>query len=408
MPGWSGISSNGSTRIAAPAAGPVHSFGHRRAPQRRQRADRPGKPDDPPPSTTAMTTMPPPRPRLLPPGIAAALAAAALFGAGTPLAKVLLGSVDPWMLAGLLYMGSGTGLWALGRLGRAPRVVLPAGQWRWLAGAVLAGGVVAPVLLMFGLTRMPASGASLLLNAEGVFTALLAWLVFRENVDRRIALGMLAIVAGAVLLSWPDGDTRLGDAWPALAVLGACLAWGVDNNLTRKVSLSDARWIASVKGLAAGGVNLALAFAMGAAVPAWPAVAGSMLLGLLAYGISLSLFVVGLRHLGTARTGAYFSIAPFLGAALSTLLFSEPWTARLSSAAALMALGVWLHLTERHLHEHAHEALEHEHEHEHDDHHQHDHPAHLQGAARHTHRHRHAALSHAHAHFPDAHHQHRH
>ena len=139
----------------------------------------------------------------------------------------------------------------------------------WLFGAVLAGGGVGPVLLMFGLAGMPASGASLLLNAEGVFTALLAWFVFKENFDRRIALGMLAIVAGALVLSWP-GDAQFGNLWPALAVLGACLSWGIDNNLTRKVSLADAGWIAMVKGLAAGAVNLALAFSLGAALPALP------------------------------------------------------------------------------------------------------------------------------------------
>ena len=343
------------------------------------------------------------------PGIAAALGAALLFGAGTPLAKHLLDGVGPWMLAALLYLGSGLGLALLRRLRRAEPVRLPPGQWRWLAGAVLAGGVVAPVLLMFGLTRMPASGASLLLNAEGVFTALLAWFAFRENFDRRIALGMLAIVAGAVVLGWP-GEARIGDAWPALAVLGACLAWGIDNNLTRKVALNDAMWIASVKGLAAGAVNLALALAIGSALPAWPLVAEAMTLGLLAYGISLTLFVVALRHLGTARTGAYFSVAPFFGALLAVVWLGESIDSELLVAGALMALGVWLHLSERHLHEHAHEAMAHDHEHEHGDgdlHHVHDHPPGV-AAVRHSHPHRHSPMSHRHDHFPDEHHRHPH
>lgn len=183
-------------------------------------------------------------------GIVAALLAAALFGAGTPLAKRLLAGVSPWMLAALLYLGSGIGLTLWRLIRRAPRVSLPPGDGRWLAGAVLAGGVAGPVLLMFGLARMPASGASLPLDAEGVFTALLAWFPYRENFDRRIAIGMLAIVAGALVLSWP-GEARFGDAWPALAVLGACFACAVDNNLTRKVALNDATWIAAVKELAA-------------------------------------------------------------------------------------------------------------------------------------------------------------
>jgi drug/metabolite transporter (DMT)-like permease len=342
------------------------------------------------------------------PGVAAALAAAALFGAGTPIAKQLLVGVDPWMLAGLLYLGSGLGLTAWRLLRRAAPVRLPPGQWRWLAGAVLAGGVVGPLLLMVGLSRMPASGAALLLNAEAVFTALIAWFAFKENFDRRIAVGMLAIVAGALVLSWP-GEARLGAAWPALAVLGACAAWAIDNNLTRKVALNDATWIASIKGLAAGSVNLLLALWAGSAWPPAGLLVGSMALGLAAYGISLVLFVIGLRHLGTARTGAYFSVAPFFGAVLAVAGWGEPLTPALLAAGALMALGLWLHLSEAHVHEHQHEPLEHTHEHEHDSHHAHAHgPGEDGSAARHTHPHRHAPLTHAHAHFPDAHHRHPH
>ena len=363
--------------------------------------------------------MPQPSPKqhvLAHPGVAAALTAAALFGASTPLAKGLLATVDPWLLAGLLYLGSGAGLALWRVLSGARPVQMQTAQHGWLAGAVLAGGVVGPLLLMLGLSRMPASGASLLLNAEGVFTALLAWFVFKENVDRRIALGMAAIVAGALVLSGP-GQARMGDVWPALAVLGACAAWAVDNNLTRKVALTDATWIASVKGLVAGCVNVALGLAAGAAWPPWPWLAGALVLGLVAYGISLSLFVVGLRHLGTARTGAYFSIAPFFGAVLAVWWLDEPLTPSLLLAGALMALGVWLHLTEWHAHVHAHEPIDHEHEHEHDAHHDHDHdpahdPANADGAGgaawRHTHRHRHQPLTHAHTHFPDEHHRHRH
>ena len=340
------------------------------------------------------------------PGVLAALMAAVLFGAGTPLAKSLLDTVSPWLLAGLLYLGSGLGLTLYRAMSGAPRVRLPPGDLIWFAGAVLAGGVVGPVLLMIALTNMPASGASLLLNSESVFTALLAWFAFKENVDRRIALGMAAIVAGAAVLSWPD-DARFAGAWPALAVLGACLAWGIDNNLTRKVSLTDATWIASMKGLVAGSVNLALAMVLGATLPPWPNIAGAMLLGLFAYGVSLSLFVVGLRHLGTARTGAYFSAAPFLGAALAVAM-GESITPALLIAGALMALGLWLHLTEHHEHEHLHPVLAHEHEHMHDEHHQHAHETAVEPGAKHRHYHHHEPLAHTHAHFPDAHHRHGH
>jgi drug/metabolite transporter (DMT)-like permease len=340
------------------------------------------------------------------PGVAAAMGAALLFGAGTPVAKLLLNGISPWLLAGLLYLGSGVGLTIYRITTRAPSVRLNRSEMPWFIGAVLSGGVVGPVLLMIGLTSMPASGASLLLNAEGVFTSLLAWFAFKENFDRRILLGMVAIVAGTLILSWP-GDTQFSGFLPASAILGACFAWGIDNNLTRKVSLNDATWIASVKGLASGSTNLVLAFALGASMPALPNAFTAMLVGLFAYGVSLALFVVALRHLGTARTGAYFSVAPFFGAVLA-LLMGEPLTLRLLGAGGLMALGVWLHLTEQHEHLHTHEVMEHEHEHTHDAHHQHDHDDPVTPGTRHAHSHRHDALTHSHAHFPDAHHRHPH
>jgi len=341
------------------------------------------------------------------PGVLAALAAAVLFGASTPVAKLLLGAASPWLLAGLLYLGSGLGLLIVRLAMRSARVTVPRGELAWLAGAIVAGGIVAPVLLLYGLTRMPASGASMLLNAEGLFTALIAWFAFKENFDRRIFVGMLAIVAGAAVLSWP-GEARFGALWPALAVLGACLAWGLDNNLTRRVSLSDARFIAMAKGLAAGGVNIALAFAAGAELPAARPLALSLLVGFFSYGLSLALFVVALRQLGTARTGAYFSTAPFAGAALALVFLREPVTWPFVLVALLMALGVWLHLSERHEHRHRHEGLEHTHEHEHDEHHRHAHDAPVAPGVRHTHRHRHEPLEHSHPHFPDAHHRHEH
>jgi drug/metabolite transporter (DMT)-like permease len=340
------------------------------------------------------------------PGVIAALAAALLFGLGTPLAKPLLGEASPWLLAGLLYLGSGLGLYIVRLLHRAGPVKLAAGGAGWLAAAILTGGIIAPVLLMWGLTRMPASGASLLLNAEGVLTALVAWYVFRENFDARIALGMALIVAGALVLSWP-GEADFGAALPALSVLAACFAWALDNNFTRKVALADATFIAMMKGLVAGSVNLGLALAIGATLPATLTVLAAGALGFVSYGLSLVLFIIALRHLGTARTGAYFSTAPFAGAAIAVLVFNEAVTPLLAVAGLLMACGVWLHLSERHSHAHKHEPLEHEHEHEHDAHHQHEHVG-VEPAARHTHAHRHEAMSHTHAHFPDAHHRHKH
>lgn len=340
-------------------------------------------------------------------GVQAGIASALLFGAGTPLAKLLLGEVSPWLLAGLLYVGSGVGLGLYRLIRRAPRVRLERGELLPLAGAVFFGGVAGPVLLMFGLSNMPASGASLLLNAEGVATALLAWFVFRENFDRRIALGMAAIVAGAVVLSIPTG-AEFGSVWPSLAVLGACLCWGIDNNLTRRIALNDATWLAAVKGGVAGPVNLALAFLLGATLPPVWSIGAAMVVGLFAYGVSLVLFIVAMRHVGTARAGAYFSVAPFFGALLAIVL-GEAVTTPLIIAALLMTLGVWLHLTERHEHEHTHEVITHDHWHRHDDeHHDHEHDEPVPAGVRHRHAHTHEPVTHSHEHYPDAHHRHSH
>jgi drug/metabolite transporter (DMT)-like permease len=345
-------------------------------------------------------------------GASMALLSAALFGASTPLAKLLLGAgVDPWLLAGLLYLGSGVGLAATHFVRSAlaipaPEAPLRAPDLPWLALVVVAGGVAGPLLLMIGLSSTPASSAALLLNLEGLATMAIAWLVFRENVDRRLLAGAAAILAGAVLLSWQGGPSGLGLG--ALAIAGACVAWGVDNNLTRKLSAADPVQITAIKGVVAGAVNLSLALARGAHLPALPAIGAAALIGFFGYGVSLVLFVLALRHLGTARTGAYFSTAPFLGAGLALMLFREPLTAAFAAAAVLMAIGIWLHLTEAHAHEHDHEELVHEHRHVHDAHHQHAHGPDDPPGEPHTHRHRHAPMRHSHPHYPDLHHRHSH
>jgi drug/metabolite transporter (DMT)-like permease len=342
-----------------------------------------------------------------------ALGAAVLFGASTPIAKRLVGEIDPVMLAGLLYAGSGLGL-ACGLLARyiAARssptgISLPRGiDTLWLGGAILFGGVLGPVLLMVGLTSTTASASALLLNLEAVFTALLAWFVFRENFDRRIALGMGLIVMAGVVLAWTPGSDEVSRG--ALFVTGACLCWAIDNNLTRKVAANDAMTIASVKGLIAGAVNICVAFAAGAAMPSLELSAVAALVGLAGYGVSLVLFVLALRALGTARTGAYFSVAPFFGATVAIGLQHEPITPTLLAAGALMAWGVWLHVSERHEHRHAHERLAHSHPHVHDEHHRHAHSFAWGGEEPHVHPHMHRPMRHAHPHFPDIHHQHRH
>jgi len=343
---------------------------------------------------------------------APALAAALLFGASTPLAKLLVGVMPPLLLAGLLYLGSGMGLGVilLWRRRRgpdvAPQMLIPRHDLPWLLGAILFGGVLGPAFLMWGLTRVDGATASLLLNLEGVLTALLAWLAFKENADRRIVAGMVAIVAGGVLLSWEPGGARLSPG--ALLIVAACACWAIDNNLTRKVSTHDAMLVAGLKGLLAGICNTALALTSGAALPDAGAIGISLLVGFLGYGLSLTLFVVGLRTLGTARTGAYFSVAPLCGVVVSLLIWPQVPGALFWIAAALMALGVWLHLQEHHEHEHTHEAIDHSHRHRHDEHHRHEHAFVWDGAEPHVHPHRHLPLQHRHPHYPDIHHLHGH
>jgi len=343
--------------------------------------------------------------------IAYALLSAVLFGASTPLAKLLVGAMTPLVLAGVLYLGSGIGLavWlalrAALRPERAPR--LAPGDWPWLTAAIAAGGIAGPAMLMYGLARTDAASASLLLNLEAVLTAALAWIVFHENVDRRILLGMMAIVAGGVLLSWQAAPRAGGVAGPLL-ISAACAAWALDNNLTRRVSGGDAVLIAAAKGLVAGSVNFGIALAMGARLPAPGALLLAGVIGLIGYGVSLVLFIMALRDLGTARTSAYFSVAPFFGAALALAMFGAPAGALFWAAGGFMAIGVWLHVSERHEHEHVHEPVTHAHEHVHDAHHEHAHDFAWDGAEPHTHLHRHAPLRHRHPHYPDLHHRHRH
>lgn len=346
------------------------------------------------------------------PGIGSALVAALLFGASTPLAKLLIADVPPVLLAGLLYAGSGLGLgaWLIARRmhSRPSReTTLRRRDVPWLCGAVLFGGVLGPVLLMLGLSGTPASAASLLLNLEGVLTAVVAWMVFRENVDVRIFLGMVAIVAGGVLLSWTQAPPS-GLPWGALAIAGACACWAIDNNLTRAVSGGDPVQIAAIKGGVAGAINITIAFIVGYRLPDAIHLAAAAAIGLAGYGISLVAFVLALRHLGAARTGAYFSTAPFVGAGLSLLLLREAPTVAFWTAGVLMAIGVWLHVSERHEHEHTHEPLEHEHLHWHDEHHQHGHDSEWDGKEPHAHVHKHDPLTHSHAHYPDLHHRHGH
>ena len=343
------------------------------------------------------------------PGVPLALGSALLFGGTAPLSKLLLGQVVPQVLAGLLYLGAGIGL-AIVHSARqtfgmpATEAPLRRADLPWLSAVIVFGGVFGPLLLMLGLSLTSAASGSLLLNLEGIATMAIAWILFRENVDRRLILGAAAIILGAVILSW-NGQGLSIDVGAAF-IAAACLCWGIDNNLTRKLSAADPVQIAMAKGLVAGAVNLAIGLARGGSLPALGIAGTAATVGFLGVGVSLVLFVLALRHLGAARTGAYFSLAPFIGVSVAVGLMGEPVTVQILLAGGLMGFGLWLHLAERHAHLHRHEALEHEHAHVHDAHHQHAHDGPV--SEPHSHWHRHEPLHHAHAHYPDLHHRHEH
>jgi drug/metabolite transporter (DMT)-like permease len=278
--------------------------------------------------------------------ILATLVAAILFGLGTPAAKQLIAGFGAALLAGLLYLGMG-GVLALVFAARgAPPPRLTHGESAWLAVSVTLGGVLAPWLLFWGLARMPATVASLLLNTEVVLTALLARFLFREHYGRRLFVGLGLIAAGSAVLG--GGARAPADVLPTLAVLGACLAWAIDNNATRRIAHADASFIGLAKGLIAGSCNTAIALAAGASWPAPHALLAALAIGAVSYGLSFGFYMRGMRELGAARTSALFATAPFAGAALAVGALGEPVTARLALAAAAMAAGVWIHVTERH------------------------------------------------------------
>ena len=288
----------------------------------------------------------------------AALGSAALIGASIPAAKLIPGSINPWMLAAVMFFGAGMGLGGWRRVNRRERpmriTALSRNEKLCMVVGTLLGEVAGPVLLMLGLSTMAAAGTALLLNAEVVFTVLIAWIVFREHVSPRIVLGMVAIVAGGIAVTFSGiADVKIG--WAPVFILGACLCWAVDSNLTRHVTGPDPDWIAMVKSLTASATCLLIAETLGAAWPTGHNLALTLALGAVFYGIGLTLFVVALRGLGTGRTEAYFATALFVCAALLVAI-GEPVTVGLVAGGVLMGVGVWLHLGERHSHQHTHRA----------------------------------------------------
>jgi drug/metabolite transporter (DMT)-like permease len=342
------------------------------------------------------------------------LAAAVLFGLSLPFAKLLLRDIHPLVLSAVLYLGAFAGLtlyaWARKALnpGRAkPAIPLESRDRRWLAGAILAGGVLGPILLMYGLTRTLGFSASLLLNLEGLFTALIAVVLFKEPAAPRLWMALGFMTAAGIILSWDPEGRSISLSGPIL-VLAAMFCWALDNNLTRHISDKDPVLIAGIKGLCAGSITLIIALVLGIKPGLNVHLASGLLLGFVSYGLSLVFFIKALEGWGAARTGAFFGLAPFIAAGLSPVVLKETANVLMLPALVLMAAGAWLVIREKHGHRHSHEKTVHAHVHTHrDGHHDHPHPA-VDEAAPHAHEHEHEELEHVHGHWPDSHHRHPH
>ena len=340
------------------------------------------------------------------------LFAALLFGASAPLSKLLLGDVEPIPLAAFLYLGSGIGLLGIKliqRLNRtqiAQEAKIEKSDFGWLAGAIIAGGIAAPITLLFSLRSTPGATASLLLNFEGVATTFIAFLVFKEAISRRVWWAIGLVTLASIILSI-DFQAAWGFSLGALGIVLACVFWGIDNNFTRNISAKDPLVIVIIKGLVSGSFSLILALILGNQIPAWDVILKMLALGSLSYGVSIVLFIHSLRSLGAARTSTLFSTAPIVGIILSMVIFSEMPTWLFFIAFPLMIWGAILLVNDDHVHDHIHESILHEHAHNHDDgHHNHVHEDNL--AKKHSHIHTHEELSHAHSHMPDIHHRHIH
>lgn len=333
-----------------------------------------------------------------------ALLAALFFGASAPVSKFLLGDISPVFLASFLYLGSGTGI-ALTKLTqrKGTEAGIQRADVKWLAGAIISGGILAPIVLMVSLQNTPASTASLLLNFEGVGTTLIALLFFKESISRRAWAAILVITLASIFLS-TDLSSGFGLSLGALGVILACVLWGLDNNLTRNISGKDPLVIVASKGLVAGTFSFLLAWALGNPFPAAATILGTLVMGFVCYGLSTLLFIRSMRGLGAARTSALYGTAPLAGVLLSIVIFGEIPSVFFILAAILMVGGALLLINESHSHAHVHTAIVHEHSHNHAD------PMHTHDDSKgiHSHEHEHPIEEHEHDHMPDIHHRHGH
>jgi drug/metabolite transporter (DMT)-like permease len=339
-------------------------------------------------------------------GVVLALAAALAFGVTTPVVAWAGQGAGPFAVAALLYAGA-CGAAVIARALRRSDAPLRRGDTPRVVAVAILGGALAPALLAFGLARTGATTGSLLLNLEAVFTVLLAAALYREPIGGRIVVALAAMIGGGACLALAAVGEGGGSMLGVLAVAGATLAWAGDNTLGRPLAERDPFAVIRAKGALGATLTAVIALAVGAAWPVGVRALALLAVGATGYGLSLRLYLLAQRRIGAARTGSVFAVAPFVGAAIGIALGERPDPVWLLLAAALFAVGVVLHASERHAHAHAHPAETHEHPHRHDDgHHSHAHDPPVAGE--HSHPHHHDALVHAHDHAPDVHHDHRH
>ncbi|MBI4518912.1 MAG: DMT family transporter [Deltaproteobacteria bacterium] len=335
-----------------------------------------------------------------------AVLAAALFGAATPTSKLLLSDLSPFQLAGLLYLGAAVGVLPAARRGGGIRLPDRSDQLNRLRllGAVVAGGICGPVLLLLGLRVATATSVSLWLTFETAATALLGTLVFRDHLGLRGWAGVACALAGAGLLALPSGPSGM---MAGGLVLLACVCWGLDNHLTALIDGMTPSQSTFWKGLVAGTTNLVIGLVLAPLSAGLVPLLAALFVGIWAYGASIVLYITSAQALGGTRAQVAFASAPLFGVIFSVLLLAESLSPVHGGSALLFIAGVGLLTLENHAHTHEHDAAMHEHAHRHDDgHHDHEHPG--PAPLWHSHRHVHEATAHGHRHWPDLHHRHGH
>ena len=339
-----------------------------------------------------------------------AILAALLYGISTPVSKLLLLKLPATMMAACLYLGAGLGMLCLAMIQKLYKkgnreARLSGRDAPYVVGMILLD-IAAPIFLMLGLTMTTAANGSLLNNFEIVATSVIALFLFRESIGRRMWIAIGFITLSSILLSITEKGS-LSFSLGSFFVLLACVCWGFENNCTRMLSLKDPLQIVIWKGFGSGTGALIIAFFVHEVVAEWLYIGIALVLGFVAYGLSIFVYILAQRKLGAARTSAFYAFAPFIGVIVSWIVLKEPITLIFVIALIMMLVGAYFAVTEQHQHLHLHLMEQHTHKHNHKDgHHNHVHEEVVEGE--HTHEHIHEQMEHSPGHLPDLHHRHIH